>query len=297
MATAPSAASSTSSRASPDAPGARVRRRSPPARTTRAGSRRISSRAMVRHRSTLPRRDCIPTAIASTTNSTEGTLQADLRFAASGRESFLKFGADRYKVGLPAHRQVDASANVDLLSTDRRGATTPNDYSKRDGFHVSGGTTLFLPGNSQLILDVGYREKQDKASLSSFLDTTLAGWSFTPRLKTGSSVWGLPGSAVAGVDYFVSTYDSDRANNEAAAATPDSPAGHPANQHRGVRPGHGRACVPAPTSLLGHGISKFPPAPVIPSTLPPLRRLRRRCHGQGRRRNRRCLRSGAAARP
>ncbi|MEK7815418.1 MAG: TonB-dependent receptor [Pseudomonadota bacterium] len=150
----------------------------------------------------------------------QGTLQADLRFAASGRESFLKFGADRYKVGLPAHRQVDASANVDLLSTDRRGATTPNDYSKRDGFHVSGGTTLFLPGNSQLILDVGYREKQDKASLSSFLDTTLAGWSFTPRLKTGSSVWGLPGSAVAGVDYFVSTYDSDRANNEAAAATP-----------------------------------------------------------------------------
>lgn len=150
----------------------------------------------------------------------QGTLQADLRFAASGRESFLKFGADRYKVGLPAHRQVDASANVDLLSTDRRGATTPNDYSKRDGFHVSGGTTLFLPGNSQIILDVGYREKQDKASLSSFLDTTLAGWSFTPRLKTGSSVWGLPGSAVAGVDYFVSTYDSDRANNEAAAATP-----------------------------------------------------------------------------
>ncbi len=150
----------------------------------------------------------------------QGTLQADLRFAGSGRESFFKFGADRYKVGLPAHRQVDASTNVDQLSTDRRGATTPNDYSKRDGFHVSGGTTLFLPGNNQLILDVGYREKQDKASLSSFLDTTLAGWSFTPRLKTGSSLWGLPGSAVAGMDYFVSTYDSDRANNEAAAATP-----------------------------------------------------------------------------
>lgn len=150
----------------------------------------------------------------------QGTVQADLRFTGAGRESFFKFGADRYKVGLPAHRQVDASANVDQLSTDRRGATTPNDYSKRDGFHVAGGTTLSLPNNNQLIFDVGYREKHDKASLSSFVDTTLAGWSFTPRLKTGSSVSGLPGSMVAGMDYYVSTYDSDRANSERDAATP-----------------------------------------------------------------------------
>lgn len=150
----------------------------------------------------------------------QGTVQADLRFTGNGRESFFKFGADRYKVGLPAHRQVDSSANVDQLSTDRRGATTPNDYSKRDGYHLAGGTTLSLPNNGQLILDVGYREKHDKASLSSFVDTTLAGWSFTPRLKTGSSVSGLPGSMVAGMDYYVSTYDSDRANSERDAATP-----------------------------------------------------------------------------
>ncbi len=150
----------------------------------------------------------------------QGTVQGDLRFAGTGRESYFKFGADRYKVGLPAHRQVDASTGVDQLSTDRRGATTPNDYSKRDGYHFTGGSTLFLPNNSQFTLDVGYREKHDKAFLSSFLDTTLTGWSFTPRLKTGASVFGLPGSMIAGVDYYLSTYDSDRANNEATAATP-----------------------------------------------------------------------------
>lgn len=150
----------------------------------------------------------------------QATMQADLRFAGAGREGFVQFGADRYKVGLPAHRQVDSSTGIDLLSTDRRGATTPNDYSRREGFHIAGGSTFFLPGNSQLILDAGYREKRDKAFLSSYLDTTLGGWSFTPRLKTGSSAFGLPGNAIAGVDYYVSTYDSDRANNEATAATP-----------------------------------------------------------------------------
>ncbi len=150
----------------------------------------------------------------------QGTVQADLRFIGAGHESFFKFGADRYKVGLPGHRQVDASTSVDQLSTDRRGATSLRDYSKRDGFHVAGGTTLSLPNNNQLILDVGYREKRDKAVLTSHLDTTLAGWSFTPRLKTGTSLSGLPGTTTVGLDYYVSTYDSDRANNEAAAATP-----------------------------------------------------------------------------
>src|SRR5581483_6703586 len=53
-----------------------------------------------------------------------------------------------------------------------------------------------------------------------YVDTDLATWSLTPRLKLTRGLFGMPGNATTGVDYYRSYYDSDRALNPTTAATP-----------------------------------------------------------------------------
>lgn len=79
----------------------------------------------------------------------------------------LKVGAEAQKLRLPSYRQVDPSTGVDQLVTDRRGTSTPNDWSMLDSQFVLLGWNKPL-GKGELQIDVAQREKQQEAFLELF---------------------------------------------------------------------------------------------------------------------------------
>ncbi len=149
------------------------------------------------------------------------TAHADFRLTQARQEFFLKLGADDQELELPGARLVDPSTGVDELETDRRGSGTPNDFADQTGHFVTAGITRYLAGETELIIDLGLREKEQQAfyddyfgsGFSNYLDTELSTWSFTPRLKTNYRIIGLPSTGTVGVDYYLSDYDSERALN------------------------------------------------------------------------------------
>lgn len=156
------------------------------------------------------------------------TVLADLRLTQAKQEFFLKLGADDQELGLPGVRVVDPASGKNEMKTDRRGTSTPNDFADQNGHFVTAGFTRYLASETELIIDLGLREKEQEAfyddyfgsGSSSFLDTELSTWSFTPRLKTSYHLAGLPSSGTVGVDYYRSDYDSERALNPETRAQP-----------------------------------------------------------------------------
>ncbi len=159
----------------------------------------------------------------------QNNLQADLRWSQDHGEWFFKFGADDQSLRLPAARRVEPGAGIDQLNNDRRGTATPHDYADQHGYSLTAGHSRFLSADHELIMDAGYRSKNQKSffddyvyagTYARYLDTDLATWSFTPRLKARRTTFGYPGTTVAGLDYYQSQYDSDRALNPSTASTP-----------------------------------------------------------------------------
>lgn len=159
-------------------------------------------------------------------NFAQSSVLADLRRAQDGGEWFLKLGADDQELRLPGVRRVNPGLGIDELANDPRGTGTPNDYARQSGYFATAGVTQFLAADRELIVDVGYRAKRQKSFFddynfgglySSYLDTGLSTWSLTPRLKVRHALFGAPGSARVGLDYYRSTYDSDRAHNSETA--------------------------------------------------------------------------------
>ena len=159
----------------------------------------------------------------------QNNLQTDLRWGQERSEWYLKFGADDQSLRLPGERRVEPGAGIDQLSHDRRGTGRPRDYADQHGFSLTAGYSRFLSTDQELVVDLGYRDKIQKAffddyafagTYARYVDTDLATRSFTPRLKTRHTLFGHPGSTIAGVDYYQSQYDSDRALNPSVASTP-----------------------------------------------------------------------------
>ncbi|MGE5241710.1 MAG: TonB-dependent receptor [Bacteroidota bacterium] len=159
----------------------------------------------------------------------QGNLQTDLRWSEDRGEWFLKLGADDQSLQLPGARHVDPTAGIDELVNDRRGTDTPNDYAKQTGSSLTLGYSRFLTGDRELILDGGYRMKNQKAffddytfggAFANYVDTDLGTGSFTPRLKMRHALFGLPGNFTTGLDYYRTHYDSDRSLNRSTAGTP-----------------------------------------------------------------------------
>jgi len=159
----------------------------------------------------------------------QDNLQTDMRWSEDRGEWFLKLGADDQSLRLPGVRHVDPGAGIDQLVSDRRGTDTPNDYAKQTGSSLTLGYSRFLSADRELILDGGYRMKNQKAffddytfggAFASYVDTDLATGSFTPRVKMRHSLFGQPGSFTAGVDYYRTQYDSGRSLNPSTAGTP-----------------------------------------------------------------------------
>jgi iron complex outermembrane receptor protein len=159
----------------------------------------------------------------------QNAAQTDLRWRHDQGEWFLKLGADDQSVRLPGERHVDPGAGIDELNDDRRGTGRPRDYAEQNGGSLTAGYSHFLSTAQELIVDLGYRKKNQKAffddydfggAFANYYDTDLATASFTPRLKAHHALFGRPGTFITGVDYYHSQYDSDRSLNPSTAATP-----------------------------------------------------------------------------
>lgn len=155
-------------------------------------------------------------------NISQKNLEADMRADAGQGEAILKFGADTQYLRYPGARKVDPTVGLNQLVTDPRGTSTPQDYGKRDGGHVSLGTTQQFEFG-QLAGELSYRNKKQQAyfvSSGGYLDTGLNLLSFTPRMKIPYQLGHAGNELVLGADLANWDYDSLRAVSSATVGTP-----------------------------------------------------------------------------
>ena len=139
----------------------------------------------------------------------------DLRYTTAEGSAYLNLTANDQLLGLPGARRVDAITGINLLELDRRGATTPHDYANTEGRSATAGVTRILAPGTELILDGGVRWRNDKAAaflggFDNFLTTGLTTASFTPRITSEHTLFGLRSKAIAGLDFYDSVYQQDR---------------------------------------------------------------------------------------
>jgi len=139
----------------------------------------------------------------------------DFRYTGSAGTAYLTLSGDTQYLGFPGARLVTATG-IDQLVTDRRGATTPFDYGKKDGLNVTGGVTRNIAPGTEFIFDGGIRNKHQEAGFfnpfgDNAVDTTLTTYSLTPRIVSAYNLLGtMPSRLIAGIDYYFSDYGSDR---------------------------------------------------------------------------------------
>lgn len=156
-------------------------------------------------------------------NITQNNLEADMRSDAGYGEAVLKFGADNQSIRYPGTRSVNPTTGVNQLVTDPRGTSTPLDYGKRNGGHVSLGTNQQFDFG-EFAGELSYRETKRQAYFAqyggAYLDTGLNLLSFTPRMKIPYQLGGSGNEMVVGMDVADWDYDSSRSNSPANIATP-----------------------------------------------------------------------------
>ena len=156
-------------------------------------------------------------------NIAQSNLEADVRTDAGYGDAVLKFGADSQNLRFPGARRVNPAIGQDQLATDPRGTSTPLDYGKRQGGHVSLGTSQQLDFGD-LAAELTYRDKKQQAYFAAFggsyLDTNLNLLSFTPRLKVPYQAGGAGNELVVCADLADWDYDSLRSTSPATVGTP-----------------------------------------------------------------------------
>lgn len=159
-------------------------------------------------------------------NLAQNNLEGDVRADVGQGDIALKFGADNQSLRYPGVRKVNPTTNVNQFATDRRGTDTPFDYGKRQGNHVSLGTSQRF-GFGDVAAELSYRNKKQQAYFAayggSYLDTTLNVLSFTPRVKLQHGLGGVDNELVVGSDMANWSYDSARSTSP---ATVNAPAAH-----------------------------------------------------------------------
>lgn len=135
----------------------------------------------------------------------------ELRYSTPDLSAYFNIFGDNQRLRLPGGRIVDPSINVNELATNRRGAATPNDYTNTQTFNLTTGFTKSLGSGADLIIDGGFRNKDQQGFLvGSYLDAELQTWSFTPRLKIKSTMFGMPSDILTGIDFYDYLYSQDR---------------------------------------------------------------------------------------
>ena len=149
-------------------------------------------------------------------------LNSDIRYTHNSTQFFLRSDWFDQDLDLPGVRNVNPGLGINQLRKDRKGTNTPGDYANQDGYSINPGVTHYWDNGTEAVIDFGYRSKNQKALFrdydfgglfSSYLDTDLDTWSFTPRVITPHQLFGIPTQTIAGIDYYDSVYDSDRSLN------------------------------------------------------------------------------------
>jgi iron complex outermembrane receptor protein len=139
----------------------------------------------------------------------------DLRYTGDQGSAWLNLSGDDQKLGLPGARLVDQGAGINLMETDRRGATTPNAYSTRQGVSLTLGASRIIAPGFEFILDGNIRRKEQTIFSSLFgFDTSdqrvLTSGSITPRFIIDGQVLGAPTKVTAGIDFYNSDLNAKR---------------------------------------------------------------------------------------
>ncbi|MBR0829276.1 TonB-dependent receptor [Bradyrhizobium manausense] len=153
----------------------------------------------------------------------------NLNYTSPGFTAFFNVTGDNQELRLPGGRLVDPSIGVDLVTTDRRGATTPFDYANQQGASATAGFTKTLINGVDLIIDGGVRDKKQQGAFfssptpvpalftSSYVDAHLQTWSITPRLSVKSMLFGMPSTLLTGIDYYDASFEQKRGAGQGLA--------------------------------------------------------------------------------
>jgi iron complex outermembrane receptor protein len=140
-------------------------------------------------------------------------LQGDLRYRFSGGRALVKFGLDDQKLELPGTRSEAQ------LQTDRKGTSTPRDFSTREGAFVTlRGERVTQFG--EFATDLSFRDTQRTALFDDyildtfdskiFIDTRSDVWLLNPRMKLPFQALGVDHELVLGLNLEWWNYQSKR---------------------------------------------------------------------------------------
>lgn len=131
-------------------------------------------------------------------------VEGDLRFSTGKFDWKIRLGSDDQTLRLPGSRSETQ------LVTDRRGTSSPNDFSTRTGKHLSlGGTANF--GQAELTADLSYRQREATAFFAPSYrsNTQVDVLAATPRVKIQHSLFGKPNVLITGLDWDEWDYESN----------------------------------------------------------------------------------------
>ena len=153
---------------------------------------------------------------ANNANAT-GDVHANLRLRSDRGELDFKAGADNQKLRLPGARQVQPSAGRNELATDRRGTSTPLDYSTRDGAYFAAGLSRELDWGD-VLAELAWREKVQKSyfdfgGFPDYRESDLSLLGFTPRVKIPFTALGRDSQLIVGADLYHWDYELLRSNS------------------------------------------------------------------------------------
>jgi iron complex outermembrane receptor protein len=149
---------------------------------------------------------------------------ADVRMLTEGGEVGIKLATDHQGLRLPGARQVQPSAGVNQLVTDRRGAQTPLDYSQRNGNRMTVDWQQRVAGGD-FNLGAGWRNKEqisyfDFGGFPDYRVADLDVWSFSPRMRWSPGLPGGTHTLVAGLDWYQWDYRLKRSNSTTNITNP-----------------------------------------------------------------------------
>ena len=152
----------------------------------------------------------------------------DLRYKTNEGSVFFNIAADNLRQNLPGPRNITGTTNEYL--SDPRGTNYPLDKSQRNNIAVRGGVTRNLWSGAELIVDGSLRHKDTTFATfnpfggfftpndpAAYNTTTLNAVSITPRINIDQSWDDVRAKAIAGVDIYKTTYQSNRALFQGAA--------------------------------------------------------------------------------
>lgn len=127
---------------------------------------------------------------------TQENVAGDLTWFGERGPVSLKFSKGSQELGLPGAR-TEAQ-----LSSDRRGATNPNDFSSLDDTRVILGTTQRVVGDAELAVDLTHRERKSRTfQFGGFNDINGRVTGLSPRLRVPFTLGPAANSLVLGGDW------------------------------------------------------------------------------------------------